>query len=172
MRGEPDVALGTPAPLTAAPDEPASPAATVSASATEASLPDGRSFGFIRSVDEDARTFAFDLAQWLEGEEADEAYREDNGLSGDEEVENDYYIRNENTRLRTLHLASDAKVRVVGDPPDTVEGEWSAFAAAFDSDEVQAFDEDGRASYRGANGRYWVTVSDGEVTLIEEQYVP
>jgi hypothetical protein len=170
VRGRPEPASGTPAPLTIAPDSTPSPSGP--ASPSPALLPDGRSFGFIRSVDEGARTISFDLAEWLEGDEADEAYRDDNDLSGDEEVENDYYIRNENPRLRTLKLADDAELRVIGSPPDTVEGEWSQFAAAFESDEIQPFAEDGSASYRGANGRYWLTVEDGEVALIEEQYVP
>ena len=172
IRGEPDAAPGTPAPLTAAPEASSSPTGAASASPSAAELPDGRSFGYIKSVDEGARTISFDLAQFLEGDAADKAYREDNGLSGNEEVENDYYIRNENTRLRTLHLASDASIQVVGDPPDTVEGTWADFAAAFDSDEIAPFNEDGSASYRGTNGKYWVTVEDGEVALIEEQYVP
>ena len=153
-----------------APDATDAPSTT--ATPTDAPLPDGRSFGFIRSVDARARTISFDLAEFLEGDEADEAYREDSGLSGDEEVENDYYVRNQNPRLRTLEVAEDAKIRVVGDPPDTVEGSWDDFAAAFSSDEIQPFNDDGSASYRGANGRYWITVADGSVVSIEEQYVP
>ena len=109
VRGEPERAPGTPAPLTAAPEASGSPATTAASRSPAAELPDGRSFGFIKSVDEGARTIV-DLAQWLEGDAADEAYREDTGLSGDEEVENDYYIRNDNTRLRTLHLTSNAKI--------------------------------------------------------------
>ena len=61
---------------------------------------------------------------------------------------------------------------MVGDPPDTVEGDWDDFAEAFESDEIQPFNEDASPSYRGANGRYWITVSNGEVVGIEEQYVP
>jgi hypothetical protein len=172
VRGEPEEPSSTPAPLTSAPEATGSPSASATASAAAAEIPDGRSFGYIKSVDESARTISFDLAQFLEGDAADKAYREDNGLSSDEEVDNDYYIRNENTRLRTLHVASDASIQVVGDPPDTVEGNWADFAAAFDSDEIAPFNEDGSASYRGTNGKYWVTVEDGEVSLIEEQYVP
>ena len=152
-----------------APDASVS-AAVPSASASSDALPDGRSFGYIRSIDGPRRTISFDLAEFLQGDEADEAFREDNGMSGDEEVENDYYIRNQNTRLRTLHLADDVAIRVVGDPPDTVAGTYDDFVDGFASDEVAPFG--GGPTYRGSHVPYWLNVADGEVVQIEEQYVP
>jgi hypothetical protein len=142
--------------------------ATTDSSQTQAALPDGRSFGYIKTMSASNRTLSFDLAQFLEGDAADRAAAEDGAIAPGEQVENDYYIRNQNPRLRTLTYTPDVRIRVVGDPPDLVDGELSAFVDSFSQDNV----EFGPGRYRGSHTQYWLTVQGGVVTKIEELYLP
>ena len=133
-------------------------------------LDDGRHFGYVRAVDVDAGTIVFDLAYWLSGDEADQAYQEATGETGP--VPNDYFVVNDNPRLRELTLAEDARVRVL---------DWNECCTAFfDADldvwaEVIAredFVEDGGHRYSPNAAQVWITVKNGVVTLVEEQYTP
>jgi hypothetical protein len=129
-------------------------------------LEDGRHFGFIRSVDVAAQTMRFDLAYFLQGEEANQAAAE----HGDEvPVPNDYYIVNDNPRLRTLAIARDAEVWVIDwtDCCDLVQGETQPFVDAF-ATKHHAWD----ALYQGSEAPYWLTVEGGVVVKIEVQYLP
>jgi hypothetical protein len=154
-------------PLTAA---PSTVAATSASPAVVVELPDGRSFGYIRSVDAGLRTLQFDLADFLEGDAADRAAVEDGVVDPGQHVENDYYIRNVNKRLRTLPYPADVSIRVVGDPPDLVDGTLDDFIAGFANDEVVPFG--GGPTYRGSHTQYWLTVKGGAVSMIEELYLP
>jgi hypothetical protein len=81
------------------------PPATTEPSTPTAWLDDGRYFGFIKSVDLATQpgTVVFDLADFLGGEEANEAAAE----RGDETpVPNDYYIVNDDPELRTLSVSA------------------------------------------------------------------
>lgn len=131
-----------------------------------AELEDGRHFGSIRSIDVAAQTMRFDLAYFLTGDEANEAAAE----HGDEvPVPNDYYIVNDNPRLRTLAIAPDAEVWVIDwtDCCELVQGEIQPFVDAF-ATKAHAWD----ALYQGSEAPYWVTVEGGLVVKIEVQYLP
>lgn len=132
-------------------------------------LEDGRHFGFVRSVDPSELELVFDLAYFLQGEEANEAAAE----RGDEvPVPNDYYIINDNPRLRTLVLASDVSLDLLDWNrccDELFEGDLEAFATAFDRGEP--FESEGFI-YQGPASPYWLTVRDGEVVRVEEQYLP
>ncbi|HEY2965598.1 MAG TPA: hypothetical protein VGJ99_04855 [Actinomycetota bacterium] len=134
-----------------------------------ASLKDGRHFGYVRSVDADARTIEFDLAYFLSGEEADRAYQEATGDTGP--VPNDHFVVNDNPMLRTLALAPDVRLRLL-DWNHCCEmffdGDLSLFAQAI---EEQADVTDGDLIYRGQSS-WWITIENGVVTEIEEQYSP
>ena len=136
----------------------------------DAALEDGRHFGYVRAVDVDAGTIVFDLAYWLSGDKADRAYQEATGETGP--VPNDYFVVNDNPRLRELTLADDARVRVL---------DWNECCTTFfDADlDVWAdviaredFVEDGGHRYSPNAAQVWITVKDGVVTLVEEQYTP
>lgn len=132
----------------------------------EAELEDGRHFGYIRSVDVEAQTMRFDLAYFLTGEEANDAAAE----HGDEvPVPNDYYIVNDNPRLRTLRIDPGVEVWVIDwtDCCDLVRGEIQPFVDAFET-RHHPWD----ALYQGRQAPYWVTVEDGVVVKIEVQYLP
>jgi hypothetical protein len=132
-------------------------------------LEDGRHFGYVTSVDVDTRTIQFDLAIWLSGEEADQAYQEATGETG--HVPNDYYVVNDNPKLRTLALAPDVRVRLLdwNDCCDTFfDADLDMWAQAIETNEHI---EDGGHEYSN-NTQVWITVKDGVVTLVEEQYSP
>jgi hypothetical protein len=133
------------------------------------SLEDGRHFGYVRSVDADARTIEFDLANFLTGEEADRAYQKATGDSGP--VPNDHFVVNDNPMLRTLTLAPDVRLRLLdwNHCCETFfDGDLSLFAQAI---EQQADVTDGGLLYRGQS-QWWITIENGFVTEIEEQYSP
>jgi hypothetical protein len=117
-------------------------------------LEDGRHFGYWASF-EIGDTIAFgelDLAYFLTGPDAEAAAAE----RGDE-VNNDYYVVNDNPKLRTLIAHGDTEVMVLADPggPDLVPSNVADFAVD-----------------RHESSGFWVTIEDGIVTKIEEQYVP
>ena len=117
----------------------------------------------------------FDLAHFLTGDEADRAYQEVTGETGP--VPNDYYVVNENPRLRELTLADDLRLRLLDwtDCCDTFfEGDIGPFAEAIEGqrdvlvDDVRGKDD---VIYRGLSS-WWITIEDGVVVEIEEQYTP
>ncbi len=117
-------------------------------------LEDGRHFGYWDTFDiGDTVAFGeFDLAYFLTGAEAEAAAAE----RGDT-VENDYYIVNENPKLRTLIAQGDTAVTVLVSQggPDTTTTNVADFAVD-----------------RHEGSGFWVTIEDGIVTEIEEQFVP
>ena len=128
-------------------------------------------FGFIRSASRAAGsvTVAFDEAEWLSGKEAQRAAEEDGEVPPGQPVPNDYYIRNRDTSTRTLEVAAEAKITARrcelcrnGKP-----GNLADFVAAFGKT-GQSYRDD----YRGAESQYWVTIADGRVVAIDEQYRP
>lgn len=134
-----------------------------------ASLEDGRHFGYVRSVDVGGGAIEFDLAYFLSGAEANEAYQEATGDAGP--VPNDHFVVNDNPLLRTLSLAPDVRLRLLdwNNCCDTFfDGDLALFAEAI---REQADVTDGDLIYRGQS-QWWITVENGVVTEIEEQYSP
>jgi hypothetical protein len=137
-------------------------------------LEDGRHFAAsivaVATSPDGGGILEFDLASFLTGEEATEAARE----HGDEAPPpNDYYIVNDNPRLRTLAIATDADIRVL---------DWNRCCDVFVGLDVDAFADlmarpggaieiDG-VLYTGTASTYWLTLEGGVVTGIEEQYLP
>jgi len=128
-------------------------------------------FGYIRSVSTagPAATLAFDGAEFLTGKAAQKAAEEDGAVEPGERVPNDYYIRNPDRTTQTFRIANDAKITAErcelcrhGQP-----GELGPFLAAFMQGR-QTY----AAPYRGKYAQYWLTIRDGEVVAIDEQYLP
>jgi hypothetical protein len=131
-------------------------------------IEDGRHPVFLVALDVAARSVTFDVIQFLTGDAAKAAYEEDVPEDPDVGPPNDYWIRNVSPRLRTLPLASDVTVTVVrlGEPSGADAVPWTL-------DELP----DHLASQSGADDRlgwnpYWLTVEDGVVVAIDEQYLP
>lgn len=157
----------------------ATPTATPSPSVTEvptpteepsptpprAVLPDGNHFVFVTDgsrLEDGSVRVTLDLAYFYTGAEAQEAAAE----HGDEAV-NDYYIVNDNPRLRRIPIATDASVRylpVGSGSTELVEGNLDAW--------LEAVTETAQTDYGGRDVPWWFAVEDGVVTGIEQQYLP
>jgi hypothetical protein len=103
-------------PAAAPPASTAGPAATATTGATPTSsepavLADGRHPVLLKRVDSGGRTVTFDLIQFYQGEQAAIEAAKDRQESP---PPNDVYIRNVNSRLRTLPVAADATITVNG----------------------------------------------------------
>ena len=153
---------------TAARGDTTSSPSTTEATSDSAALEDGRHFGFLKAVDTDAGTVEFDLAEMLTGEEGRAAAEAAGAIGPGETLDNDYYIRNRNDRLRTLRLADDVKLEVIDWPNccEPVDGDLAEWAELF----RPGADTTGR--YRGPTSPYWLTVRGGVVVTIHEQYLP
>jgi len=152
-------------------DESAAPATTQTPTSTQPAPSSAEHFGYIRSVSTagPAATLAFDEAEFLTGKAAQKAAEEDGAVEPGEPVPNDYYVRNSDKTTQTLRLANDAKITAKrcklcrhGRP-----GELGPFLASFMQGRQTYADP-----YRGKYSQYWLTIRDGEVVAIDEQYVP
>jgi len=164
---------GSTAPAATAPsttDADAGGGAATSAPLTSPSgepvLEDGRHPAYLTDIDTAARTVEFDLIQFLTGDEATAAYIEDHP-DDPGGPPNDYYIVNDNPRLRRLSVAENVQVTVLdwegGFKPQVIA--FADLPAQLAADLVP--DDD-----RIWPSPFWLTVNDDTVTAIEEQYIP
>lgn len=124
-------------------------------------LGDGFWFGFVAGAE--ASTVDFDLACWFTGEAAAQVASED----GQEPPPNDYYVRNQSERVRTITIPEGVQVTWYpsGDPTD---------------ERTTGFDEwlTGRVVAASGTGMdlypfgVWITIEGGAVSAIAEQWVP
>ena len=128
-------------------------------------------FGYIRSVSTagPAATLGFDEAEFLTGDAAQKAAEQDGVVAPGEKVPNDYYIRNRDQTTQTLRIANDAKITAKRCPLccHGRDGQLGPFLASFMKGRQTFADP-----YRGKYSLYWLTIRDGEVAAIDEQYVP
>ncbi len=156
---------GTSPSQTSEPSETLEPSETQEPSGSPAaSLEDGRHFVYVESASrlENGRTSVrFDLAYFYQGERAEREAAE----RGDEVVSG-YYIVNDNPRLRTLFLADEVEVEYIPATQccELQPGDIDAW--------VEAVLETNPTDYAGTNAPWWFTVEGGEITRIEQQYLP
>lgn len=107
------------------------------------------------------RYITIDYIQWLTGEEAVEAAREDGYITPDEtSVPNDFYTRNISKKLRTFRVSSSATIRLLRPEggAETYYATWSQFVSRVSP---------------SRNPLCWVYLNSSNiVTKIEEQYTP
>ncbi len=147
---------------TATPPGSQPPSATSTPSATPLTdLADGRQYVYAKSIDPAKRTIVVDVVQFLTGQAAEDAAKEDGN-----EVDNDYYIRNQNPTLRTLTYPSTVPIVVntltaeeTGSATKDTSITLAKFSAYFDTGDAQQL-------------LYYLTLSHGVVVKINEQYVP
>ena len=124
-------------------------------------------FGFIRDVDTRANpeTLVFDQAEWLTGEAAQKAARADGTVAS-----HDYYMRNATRDERVLKIAPDAEITANRCPVcrDGQPGKLQDFLDSFRGRGGRTYSD----PYRGSASQYWLTIKDGRVTAIDEQYRP
>jgi hypothetical protein len=170
--GDGSAAAASPTPSVTATDEPSvEPTETPSGSATpepsESESPileDGHHFVFVEKamfLPDGSTRVRVDLAYFLTGTQGEEAAAD----HGDEFV-NGYYIVNDNPRLRTLPLADEVEVEYipVGACCDLQPGNIDAW--------LESINETNQTDYDGKNVPWWFTVEGGEITRIEQQYLP
>ena len=121
-RPEPAAPAAQPAATTVAPAAAATPTSGQPAKAAPAApatagqpviLADGRHDAFVRKVDSGRGTIVLDVVQVFHDQAAVEAAVEDGKPRADAQYLQDY-VRNQNSRLRTLPLASDVRVNLLG----------------------------------------------------------
>lgn len=154
------------APATSVPSEAEPPADPPSTDSPATPLPSSQ-FTFVEKLTSGKPgTIVLDYAEYLTGKKAADAAK----ARGDESPPpNDYYIVNDNTKLRTFKISPDAKVRLVSNPDGTSDPagyeatveQWAGHFAA-PSDE--------NAAIRAAG--YWVVLKGDTVVAVREQFVP
>jgi hypothetical protein len=128
-------------------------------------LEDGRHFVYVRRAsdpDVGRTTVRFDLAYFYTGERAEREAAE----RGDELV-NDYYIVNDNPLLRTLPLADEVEVAYIPGSRCCEPEQWDIDswleAIGLSTNPIDS---------PGKNVPWWFTVEGGQITEIEQQYLP
>lgn len=131
-------------------------------------LPEGRHFGLLIAVgvDQSPPRLIIDVEQWFTDEAADQAASEDGALyPGQTHVENGYYIRNENPRWRVVKVDPRTMVALTTFPFGQI-----------DQPLMVGFERFTHLYARDAHGLrlfpYWITVRDGQIVAIEEQFIP
>jgi hypothetical protein len=145
------------------PSETPEPSPTSERSASPV-LEDGRHFVYVTRAsrsDDGTTRVRFDLAYFYQGDRAEQEAAE----RGDEIVSG-YYIVNDNPRLRTLPVAGDVEVEYIPATQccELQPGNIDAW--------VEAVLESNPTDYPGTNVPWWFTVEGGQITRIEQQYLP
>lgn len=164
----------SPAPTSAtrSPKPTEAPSPTPSAIATGEpggdTLPDGRYFVQLTDIqggEEGPLLLQYDLAYFLTGEEANQA-AEDRGL--ETPVPNDYFIVNDNPKLRLTPLEGVYSVKYIP--------EGSGLSSPVKAHEAQFLGWMGETVQTDFPPKdtswWWVTIENGSVTKIEQQYLP
>jgi hypothetical protein len=125
-------------------------------------LSDGEHVVYITSIDEQGATMAVDLVEMLTGQAAVDAYFEDTGSPLDGEQ---FYLRNENDRLRTLPVDPSAGPFSIIDMESCCEPIEVGFAALAETQRQRG--DDGEAPLP-----FTITVASGTITSAVQMYLP
>lgn len=133
--------------------------------ASEAELEDGQHFiqaTAVASLEDGSTELTFDLGIFYEGAEAFE-FAEENDI----ELQNDYYIDNDNPKLRTMPIDADAAIEYIpsGTCCELQPGDLDAFAESVNGSDQTDYPDP-------ATTWWWATVSDGVITGLVQQYLP
>ena len=164
---------------TPTPAAPAAPEATTAEATTAATakpspsaspspvLADGRSAVYLTGLG--AKTISFDLIDFLTGDAAKAQWKKEHPDNPDG-PDNDYMIVNNNTKLRTLPVATDAKIVVLASlgSTDTKTIDFAALPAALKEQQKGIT----LTAPQIAVLPFWLTVKEGSVVKVEEQFVP
>jgi hypothetical protein len=156
--GTADTAASPAAEPAAKVEQPAGPAddtADDAAAPTPPVLEDGKHAAFVRKVDTGRNTVVVDVVQVFRDRDAVEAAVKD-GESRDTAKFRTVYLRNENPRLRTLPLAGDLRVNLIGCEEESAAGRDVLLAKLADNARSETF-------------FYELTVDRGTVRRIDER---
>jgi len=168
----PTATMPAPTSETSSPTPTDKPSPTPSAIATPEpagdTLPDGRYFVQLTDIqggEEGPLLVQYDLAYFLTGEEANQA-ADDRGL--ETPVPNDYFIVNDNPKLRLTPLEGVYSVKYIP--------EGSGLSSPVKAHEAQFLGWMGESVQTDFPPKdtswWWVTIENGSVTKIEQQYLP
>jgi hypothetical protein len=132
---------------------------------TPAATEESKQLGYIKSFTKTDKTYSLtiDYVEMLSGDQAIQAMINagecDNTDSCD--LPNDYYISNENAKLRTFTINPNTKVQlsILSDNQTLSLDEFSQIFTSKNDD------------YR-KTAPYWITLENDQITHIEEQYLP
>jgi hypothetical protein len=131
----------------------------------------------IEEIDLVSRTLVADYVEFLTGDEATIAAREDGKIGEDQETPGGFYLRNRNPKLRTLTLGDVGVVTVLACFPE--DGPCAEPYAVpietwieMSSQPDMAEEELGWFWYGAGFAPYWLTLQDGVIVQIFEQYIP
>lgn len=164
----------TPTPAAPAAPEATTAEATIAATAKPSPsaspspvLADGRSAVYLTGLG--AKTISFDLIDFLTGDAAKAQWKKEHPDNPDG-PDNDYMIVNNNTKLRTLPVATDAKIVVLASlgSTDTKTIDFAALPAALKEQQKGIT----LTAPQIAVLPFWLTVKEGSVVKVEEQFVP
>jgi hypothetical protein len=158
-----ETASPSPSPVTSSPTATTSPSPTPSPA-----LADGRYFGYIKSVDFAGQppSLVFDLAYLLTGDAANEAAAQ---RGYETPVPNDYFIVNDNPKLRTLELSPTVSILLL-DWANCCQTRFQADRAKFEH--AFTLKKSPSGNYKGKFSGYWLTIRDGLVVKVWEQFFP
>ena len=166
-RAQPTIPSSTPS-QTSEPSGSSQPSASVTPAPSGSESPileDGRYFVYVKRasvMDNGKVRIRFDLAYFYQGKRAQREAAE----RGDEVV-NDYYIVNDNPRLRTMPLADEVEVEYIPDSQCCELQPWDIDAW------IEAIGLTTNPSDSpGRNVPWWFAVEGGRITRIEQQYLP
>lgn len=144
---------------------------------------DGRYFGYVRAVDAKSQpsTVSFDVAQFFFGKDAQSAAERDGVVPPGEPVPNDHYERNTDTKAQALTVAPNASVTAAGPASRLITNQAAQSRCRSGCEngvvpvslpEFFAAFEKKRYGMTAAGDPVWVTIRDGLVVRIDEQYFP
>ncbi|HEX6580786.1 MAG TPA: hypothetical protein VF195_07935 [Actinomycetota bacterium] len=124
-------------------------------------LPDGKHFGALIALGaaQQPPRLVIDIQQWFTDEEAIAAAIEDGVIEPGEIIPNGYYIRNDNPRWRTIEIDPAAKVSLTTYPYGQI-------------DDPQIVSLERFADLAIDWSEYWITMAEGKVVAIGQQYIP
>jgi hypothetical protein len=155
------------------PEEPSSVPDSGEPSDTNPPVAAEKAIGYLKKVyaKSGKNYINIDYVQWLSGDVAEKAMREDGACSktGECIVLNDYYIRNHNPLIRTFEVSPDAEILAHDFSADYSTGNWN---------ENWTFSRFSQYFNRNANNGYWgsapfhIEIGNNKVLKITEQYIP
>ena len=132
-------------------------------------LADGTYFGFLESIDVDSGVTQFDLACFYTGEEANQQA----AARGDEvPVPNDVYIVNDNPATRDVPVDPSAELLLIDWNACCETGTGATLDGLASALGHKNFVEIDGWRYAGSLSPYWVTIANGQIVGIEEQFLP
>ena len=132
-------------------------------------VPDGTSFGYVTAINIGGSTVTIDIAELLTGDAAVTAAIEDGALEpGETSIDNDYYVRNKNPKLRTVTVGPTAPVNVLSSPgsPDLESGSLQKLAEALTAVPV------GDPAEGGPRLPVQIVARGGLISRIDEVFFP